>query len=459
MNKKLLVLVLAMLSFLSIQTVLALNAQDEVLIGENRKYAFDPIKKTLKVGDNDEEVIKLQKFLIYKGYLTLSTGPTGYYGPKTVEAVKKYQIENNIINVGSIGPQTLTTINETIESSLVEPVTKNTNSTSSANIKDPEENSVSGGLPIFSEKLGLGARGYEVTKLQKFLKDRNFFEGPTTGYFGFQTREALLKFQRKNSVGEFGSIGPRTISVLNTGKIPERVDISQIQEITTQVTNTTNLSSTAGSVTVTITPESAVTKGAKWKIDNGDLNTSNTSILNITPGVHTISFTPIISHIKPADIKITVSADSPTTATGIYIPAYDILEQTVFEKQGLNNIRYKLCLNPLIYTTTSLPILIPTDRIFKINMNWINNQPFNTPFFGSMQGNINMVAGQLCGLGNPFTFQSSFSGYTLSSTPPFGINAVIYPSSYVTPNFNSATIIPSPTDLTIDPAFTGSPGI
>lgn len=48
--------------------------------------------KNLKVGDRGEDVIKLQSELIKLGFLKLSKGPTGYFGPITQKALDKYNL-------------------------------------------------------------------------------------------------------------------------------------------------------------------------------------------------------------------------------------------------------------------------------------------------------------------------------------------------------------------------------
>ncbi|MFZ2522527.1 MAG: peptidoglycan-binding domain-containing protein [Minisyncoccia bacterium] len=70
------------------------------------------LPKTLKFGlkQNKGEVIKLQDFLYKKGYLSIP--PTGYFGKMTESAVKKFQIENGLEQVGVVGPLTRARINQ-----------------------------------------------------------------------------------------------------------------------------------------------------------------------------------------------------------------------------------------------------------------------------------------------------------------------------------------------------------
>ncbi|MEN9880850.1 MAG: hypothetical protein RLZZ308_33, partial [Candidatus Parcubacteria bacterium] len=63
---------------------------------------------TLKLGSKDRytknEVTKLQSFLISQRLLTGT--PTGYFGNATRDAVKKFQVNNGLTAIGSVGPQT-----------------------------------------------------------------------------------------------------------------------------------------------------------------------------------------------------------------------------------------------------------------------------------------------------------------------------------------------------------------
>ena len=53
---------------------------------------------------NDKSVTKLQTYLNRSGYLRAS--PNGYFGPSTFNAVKNYQVANNISGTGRVGPLT-----------------------------------------------------------------------------------------------------------------------------------------------------------------------------------------------------------------------------------------------------------------------------------------------------------------------------------------------------------------
>lgn len=97
----------------------SLSQEQSTVLLQGLKYAKKSntiISSTLKSGMNGSEDVKtLQLFLIAKGYL--SADPTGYYGPKTKAAVKKFQADNGIVSDGSIvGPATRAAITQWVAS-------------------------------------------------------------------------------------------------------------------------------------------------------------------------------------------------------------------------------------------------------------------------------------------------------------------------------------------------------
>jgi len=70
--------------------------------------------KWIKRGDENEEVIKLQAFLLRNGYMQPILKGFGYYGPATQRAVKQFQINNGIAhnNGVQVGPKTINKLNE-----------------------------------------------------------------------------------------------------------------------------------------------------------------------------------------------------------------------------------------------------------------------------------------------------------------------------------------------------------
>ncbi len=69
--------------------------------------------KTLKLGDEGQDVTELQKILIALGFLKIEA-PTGFFGPMTEAAVKAYQEANGLEPVGIVGPLTRALLNKGI---------------------------------------------------------------------------------------------------------------------------------------------------------------------------------------------------------------------------------------------------------------------------------------------------------------------------------------------------------
>ncbi len=99
------------------------------------------LTKNLSIGMEDKssnsEILRLQKFLFDKKYLTNT--PNGYYGAGTVAAVKKFQVDNTVTSDGVINSGTRTKIkeisckqanitpeNSTDKNQQAQPVAKNT---------------------------------------------------------------------------------------------------------------------------------------------------------------------------------------------------------------------------------------------------------------------------------------------------------------------------------------------
>lgn len=59
-----------------------------------------------------------------------------------------------------------------------------------------------------------GARGDDVAKIQKRLKQWGYYKGSVDGIFGSGTLAAVKAFQRKNGLASDGIVGPKTAAAL-----------------------------------------------------------------------------------------------------------------------------------------------------------------------------------------------------------------------------------------------------
>jgi peptidoglycan hydrolase-like protein with peptidoglycan-binding domain len=138
----------------------------------------------LQTGNQGSQVTTLQQKLtatgFYKGQIT------GFYGPTTQEAVRRFQQAQGLPIDGIAGPNTLSALYGMSGSSS---------------------------LPI-AILLRRGSRGIPVTQLQNTLKAQGFYQGPVTGYYGGLTEEAVRKFQQAQGLSVDGMAGSKTLSAL-----------------------------------------------------------------------------------------------------------------------------------------------------------------------------------------------------------------------------------------------------
>lgn len=74
---------------------------------QSSKYIFE---NPLYSGMSGDEVFKLQERLAEEGYLYAT--PNGYYGPATIAAVKAFQRDNKLSQLGNVGPGTRAALNK-----------------------------------------------------------------------------------------------------------------------------------------------------------------------------------------------------------------------------------------------------------------------------------------------------------------------------------------------------------
>ena len=91
---------------------------------------MQPFTGTLQLGMNNDEVKRLQQFLVNQGGDIYPEGHiTGYFGNMTLEAVGRFQMAQGIVSsesdagYGIVGPQTRAKINSLISTAPTTPVT------------------------------------------------------------------------------------------------------------------------------------------------------------------------------------------------------------------------------------------------------------------------------------------------------------------------------------------------
>ncbi|MFY9493257.1 MAG: peptidoglycan-binding domain-containing protein [Minisyncoccia bacterium] len=196
------------------------------------------LTKEINPGARNDEVMKLQELLSQDPTIYPEGTVSGFYGPKTTAAVKKFQAKYGLPAVGRVGPATLAKLND-VFGSKAEVISTPAPSTSvqarTANqiqsqiqaiqqqIQSITSGSaaqvapvVSGSVSIDSE-LNPGARNDEVMDLQKLLaQDPTIYpEGTVSGFYGPKTTAAVKKFQAKYGLPAVGRVGPATLQKIN----------------------------------------------------------------------------------------------------------------------------------------------------------------------------------------------------------------------------------------------------
>jgi peptidoglycan hydrolase-like protein with peptidoglycan-binding domain len=163
------------------------------------------ITRTLKLGSEGDDVIKLQTFLVVKGHLTMPKGVAyGYYGNATKKAVMAFQKSIGLEAVGDLGPKTrasLAALGSTV-------------GTVSTTVSTP-----SGVVITFIRPLKVGSKGDDVTKLQQILVAKGFLimpSGIAYGYYGNATKKAVMEYQTSVGLESIGNVGPGTRKSLNS---------------------------------------------------------------------------------------------------------------------------------------------------------------------------------------------------------------------------------------------------
>jgi peptidoglycan hydrolase-like protein with peptidoglycan-binding domain len=68
--------------------------------------------------------------------------------------------------------------------------------------------------------LELGDVGSEVRRVQRQLRQLNFYNGPINGFYDPLTEQAVIRFQRANRLTQTGVVGPTTQTYLFNAKPP-----------------------------------------------------------------------------------------------------------------------------------------------------------------------------------------------------------------------------------------------
>src|SRR5688572_5333358 len=75
----------------------------------------------------------------------------------------------------------------------------------------------------------------------------------------------------------------------------------------------------AGNLTVNLTPPTAITAGAQWRVDGGTWRNSGVTVKNLSNAAHTVEYKAVAGWIAPASTSVTLINNVTTTVTGTYV--------------------------------------------------------------------------------------------------------------------------------------------
>lgn len=157
----------------------------------------------LRYGDQGEEVVKLQTRLTELGYFSQTV--SGQYDSDTKAAVKLFQKANGISSSGTAYAETL----ERLE----------------------QENCVTLAQYYATVKLSQGDQGDAVVILQKQLFELGYYTGEIGGKFDTALRNAVMEYQKANSLKASGTATTETRVMLNNGTGISRSEYDQVREV------------------------------------------------------------------------------------------------------------------------------------------------------------------------------------------------------------------------------------
>lgn len=175
--------------------------------------AISLITKNLALGDRNDEVKALQQLLAKDATVYPEGLASGFFGPATQRAVKRFQKKYGIAQLGNVGPQTRAKLNE-----IFGAVSAAVSPPAAPAAAPAPVSAVSAGIP--SRVLSPGTRDDQVRALQQLLaSDPDIYpEGTASGYYGPATTRAVRRFQLKHGVIQSGNdngngnVGSRTLA-------------------------------------------------------------------------------------------------------------------------------------------------------------------------------------------------------------------------------------------------------
>ncbi len=150
---------------------------------------------TIIYGSVDDLVLKMQRALQALGYLGAAERD-GVFGRKTLVAICWFQADMNMVVDGIPGDETLSKLYDLYDTAVSTTLDTDTSE---------------------FQRLSFGSKGLLVQYLQRRLADLGYYRGYVDGFYGVQTKQAVIKYQEDSRLFVDGVVNSDTwVSLFGT---------------------------------------------------------------------------------------------------------------------------------------------------------------------------------------------------------------------------------------------------
>jgi peptidoglycan hydrolase-like protein with peptidoglycan-binding domain len=261
--------------------------------------------RPLVVGSSGADVSALQRLLKDQGYFNYPS-ITQYFGPATAAALAKFQAAHGLEAFGGVGPRTRALLNGTPSGSVLAASTQLQNA---------------GTTGAFVRQMTQGSTGTDVLALQQFLANKGFLSATPTGFFGSLTAQAVAAFQQSSGLEAVGSVGPKTLSLINLALTSTAINGGASTNAPAQNNEATSHAGTSAFITNFI-PQAGGGAANSGKTSSGGSSSHNDSSGNVygTNSAFASLFAAGSLSVPTTDAPATASQVSVTNPVTITIP-------------------------------------------------------------------------------------------------------------------------------------------
>ena len=196
------------------QTYAALESGSSNLnIADRNRDAISKVTTNTKVTDTkviDKNVLALQQLLASRGFYRGDID--GVKGSQTKAAIASAQTAYGLTPDGVAGAQTMAALQNNVKPPSISAIPRPT-----TNNQVP---------PPVAKSVVVPVNDGDVANLQNLLDDRGFYKGPTTGFLGSRTRDAIIAAQKAYGLTADGIAGAQTIAALESGAPRQQIGVN-----------------------------------------------------------------------------------------------------------------------------------------------------------------------------------------------------------------------------------------